>query len=248
MAIEAVVRKLLTGERPAVGARSGVRALELADYDALFRGRKIFSGFRDRDNDVPLYGAILGSAFTTLSPRLQELHGHVAQRQWSGLADVKRGGGTAAALVAALIGFPKTASQVPVTVTLSPENGAERWVRNFGGKSFTSMQSAGKGKDQYLLVERFGLAAFALALVVEGGQLFLVPRRWSFLGIPMPRFLLPTGRSFETERDGQFCFDVEISVPFIGLIVAYKGSLQALHQPKYSDFEQTGPAATRQDI
>ena len=41
----------------------------------------------------------------------------------------------------------------------------------------------------------------------------------------MPRFLLPTGLSYETERDGQFCFDVTISLPLIGLIIAYKESL-----------------------
>lgn len=226
MAIEAVVRKLLAGERPATGARSGVRALELADYDALFRGRSIFSGFRERDADVPIYPAILGPAFAALPSRLQELHGRAAPRQWSGLATVMRGRGPVVRIVATLVGFPKAASQVPVTVTFSPENGAERWERNFGGRSFTSFQFAGKGKDKYLLVERFGPAAFALALVVDDGQLFLVPRRWSFFGIPMPRFLLPTGRSFETERDGQFCFDVEIAMPFVGLIIAYKGSLQ----------------------
>jgi hypothetical protein len=35
----------------------------------------------------------------------------------------------------------------------------------------TSVQSCGTGKDQYLLIERFGIASFALALVVERGQL-----------------------------------------------------------------------------
>jgi hypothetical protein len=226
MAIEGVARKLLAGERPAAGARSGVRALELADYDRLFEGRRIFSGFRERVAGVPLYREILGSAFAALPPRLQELHGRAGPRQWKGFAAVRRGRSLAAALVASLVGFPKAASRTPVTVTFSPENGAERWVRNFSGKSFTSVQSAGEGKDRYLLRERFGPAVFAMALVVEDGQLSLVPRRWSFLGVPMPWFLLPTGRSFEAERDGQFCFDVEISMPLIGLIVGYKGSLQ----------------------
>jgi hypothetical protein len=45
------------------------------------------------------------------------------------------------------------------------------------------------------------------------------------LGIPLPRFLLPEGESFETERNGKFCFDVEIAAPLIGLIVSYKGQL-----------------------
>ena len=45
MAIEAVVRKWLARDRPAAGARSGVRALELADYDALFQGRRSTADF-----------------------------------------------------------------------------------------------------------------------------------------------------------------------------------------------------------
>jgi hypothetical protein len=125
-----------------------------------------------------------------------------------------------------MFGFPKATIRVPVTVTFAPEGTGERWTRNFGGKIFTSLQSCGTGKDQYLLVERFGIAKFALALVVESSRLLLIPRRWSLMGIPMPGFLLPTGATFETEENGQFCFDVEISAPFAGLIVAYKGALE----------------------
>ena len=131
-----------------------------------------------------------------------------------------------ARIIGAIFGFPKAASQASVTVTLSPEKGAERWTRSFDNKVFSSVQSCGIGKNQYLLVERFGMASFALALVVEDGRLSLVPRRWSLLGIPMPGFLLPTGLSFESEESGEFCFDVEISAPLVGLIVAYKGTLR----------------------
>ena len=230
MAIEAVVRKLLAGERPAAGARPAVHALDLTDYDALFQGRQIVTGFRDEETGAPLYRRILGSAFSALPPRLQELHGSAAARRWTGFAEVRRGPGLAAALVAALVGFPKAGSRVPVSVAFSPENGAERWVRSFNGKSFSSVQSAGTGKDRYLLVERFGIASFSLALVVEGDRLSLVPRRWSLLGMHLPRFLLPAGSSFETECDGQFRFDVQISLPLIGLVSAYKGSLSPSSQ------------------
>ena len=42
----------------------------------------------------------------------------------------------------------------------------------------------------------------------------------------MPRFLLPTGECFETERDENFAFDITIRAPLVGLIVAYRGTLQ----------------------
>ena len=81
-------------------------------------------------------------------------------------------------------------------------------------------------RNEALLVERFGWISVALALVVEGERLLLIPRRWSCLGLPLPRRLLPKGTSFETEVDGRFVFNVEIAAPGVGLIVNYRGWLQ----------------------
>jgi Domain of unknown function (DUF4166)/Saccharopine dehydrogenase NADP binding domain len=226
MAIEAIIRKLLAGELPQVGARPGTHALELSDYDTLFRGRSIYAGFRHEDTAAPIFQQLLGSAFEALPLQVQTLHGVTDARRWVGISDVRRGSGVLAKFIGRIIGFPPTASQVPVNVTFSPEMDGERWTRNFGGKTFSSFQKRGTGKNDYLLVERFGFLSVALALVLEGDRLFLVPRRLAFLGIPLSKAFLPVGRSFETEKDGQFCFDVEISAPLIGLIVAYKGVLK----------------------
>ncbi|MGR4892836.1 DUF4166 domain-containing protein [Sphingopyxis sp. LARHCG72] len=226
MAIEAIVRKLVAGERPAPGARSSVDALTLADYAALFDGRSIHMGFRSEAHEVPLYPGILGDAFDTLPPALRVLHGSAAERRWHGHAEVRRGTGLLARLAAAIVGFPKTAARVPISVAFTPGKDGERWTRDFGGRRFSSHQSRGTGKNDYLLVERFGPLRFAMALVAEDGRLYLVPRRWSAFGVPMPRFLMPYGTSFESEVDGKFCFDVDISMPFVGLIVGYRGALE----------------------
>ncbi len=225
MAAEAIIRGVLKGKRPEAGARSGVRALDLSDYDEMFQGRAIFTGFRDEGAEAPLFRVLLGAAFSELPPRVRELHDSKQAREWRGFAEVRRGGGVVARLVAAIIGFPEAAAQVPVRVALTPENGGERWTRTFGGKSFSSLQSSGSGRDQYLLVERFGRLSVSLALVVEGGRLRLIPRRWRLFGVALPRFLLPSGLSLESEAQGRFNFDVEISAPLVGLIVAYKGAL-----------------------
>ncbi|KQZ64498.1 saccharopine dehydrogenase [Sphingopyxis sp. Root1497] len=226
MAIEAIVRKLLAGIRPEPGARSSIDALDLADFEALFAPRSIHTGFRADEPDAPFYRRILGSAFDALPPRVRELHASEAARRWRGVAEVRRGKSPLARLAAAIIGFPKAADAVPVTVTFTPEAKGERWTRDFGGRRFTSLQYAGSGKNAFLLVERFGPAAFAMALVVDGDRMRLVPRRWSLLGVPMPRFLMPGGPSFETDADGKFEFNVEIRLPLAGLIVAYRGTLE----------------------
>ncbi|TCQ72942.1 saccharopine dehydrogenase-like NADP-dependent oxidoreductase [Ochrobactrum sp. BH3] len=226
MAIEAIIRKLLHSNRPEAGARPGTHALELADYAKLFCGKTIFTGFRTEKSDTSLYRRLLGTAFNDLPPCLQELHDSQLARQWTGYAQIKRGRGVLARIISSLIGLPSEGTQVPVSVTFCPENGAERWERNFGGKRFSSMQSQGTGKDQYLLKESFGLISVALALVLEGDRLYLIPRNWRLLGVPLPKFLLPRGASFEAEERDRFCFDVNISVPLVGLIVAYRGTLE----------------------
>lgn len=225
MAIEAIIRKLITGIRPATGARPGTHALELADYDTLFEGRSISTGFRQDERESSLYQKVLGSAFDRLPPRVRELHACLTERRWSGKAQVRRGDGILAKIVCAVIGFPRSGDDIPVTVSLAPEQEAERWTRDFGGKTFASVQSCGSGRDQHLLVERFGVISVSLALIVDGGRLFLIPRRWSLFGLPMPKTLLPGSNSFETEENGAFCFDVEIRAPVAGLIVAYRGQL-----------------------
>lgn len=225
MATEAIIRKLLAGQRPQAGARSGIHALELTDYDKLFAGRSIFTGYRKDESGSPLYRKILGASFDALPLQVQKLHASQTERRWQGKAEVRRGKGILAKIICTLIGFPRSSDDVVVCVKFSPEQGEERWTRDFGGKTFTSVQFCGSGRDQHLLVERFGIISVSLALVVEEDRLLLIPRRWTMLGLPMPKVLLPGGNSFETEKNGQFHFDVEIRAPVAGLIVAYKGWL-----------------------
>jgi Domain of unknown function (DUF4166)/Saccharopine dehydrogenase NADP binding domain len=225
MAIEAIIRKLLRKEGPSPGARAATRALNLADFNELFAGRTIQTGFRDEQDDGPLYRQILGSAFDALPPTVRQLHDSASSRHWSGTAQIVRGKGLLARLIASIVGFPKSGNDIPVTVAFSPRDGGEIWTRTFARRSFSSFQTPGTNRDRHLLVERFGKMSFALALVIDNERLYFVPRGWSLLGVPMPDFLLPRGNSFEAEQNGQFQFDVTIEVPWVGLLVAYRGSL-----------------------
>jgi saccharopine dehydrogenase-like NADP-dependent oxidoreductase len=225
MAIEGVIRKILAGDRPHAGARPATKALELADYERLFAERTIYMGFREDLPNDSIYRRILGTAFESLPSEVRALHDSSAARRWSGTANVRRGRGLLARLIAILIGFPKAAESAPVTVTFTPDREGELWVRSFGKQVFRSRQEVGRGRNSHLLVERFGMIEVALALVIDGDRLKLVPRRWSLLGIPLPKSLMPRGISFETQREGRFCFDVDITLPIVGHVVSYQGSL-----------------------
>ena len=227
MAIEAIIRKLINNEPPTHGARPATQALSLADYETLFKSRTIYTGFRSSlHDDAPLYRQVLGEAFDSLPTQIQAIHDETRPRAWAGMARVQRGKGLMARALGWLFGFPAASERTPVKVQFDPYNGGEKWTRRFGSKSFTSVQTRGTGHNSHLMVERFGPIKVALALVVEDDRLFLLPRRWSLLGLPLPKMLLPSGTSFEAQQNGKFHFDVEISAPVIGLIAAYQGELK----------------------
>jgi hypothetical protein len=224
MAIEAIVRKVLDGQRPPAGARPAVHDLELEDYERLFACRAIHTGIRDDAKEGPtLYRRMLGTSWDALPAAVRAMHDGATAAE--GCATVDRGTGLLSRLAGWLFGFPKAGAEVPLRVdfVLSPEG--ETWTRHFDRRSFSSRQFMGSGRWERLLCERFGALTFALALVPENGRMHLVLRGWSLFGIPMPMWLCPRSASWE-EGDDRFRFHVEISHPLTGLIVRYRGWLE----------------------
>ncbi|HMS96169.1 MAG TPA: DUF4166 domain-containing protein, partial [Tabrizicola sp.] len=131
------------GARAAPGARAGIGALTLKDYESVFAGRTILTGWREGIEPEP-YPQTLGPVFHDLPPLLQKLHRPGARSVWRGRADVSRGKGPFAALVAAFFGFPKPGKDQPVEVTFTTDSqGRETWIRNFGGRKMRSTQASG---------------------------------------------------------------------------------------------------------
>ena len=228
MAVEAIVRKCLSGAPPPSGARSAVADLELCDYDALFARRAISHGFRDVSAEaanVPLYRRLLGTAFDRLPPPIRDMHAVGGTRVATGTTHVERGRNPVSKLIGWLFRFPPAGHDMPLRVRFTPDGGGETWQRIFGERAFSSRQTAGTGRDDKLLVETFGPFAFALALACTEDRLSLVVRHWRFLGLPLPLALAPFGDAFESVRDDKFHFNVEIRMPIVGLILRYRGSL-----------------------
>lgn len=223
MAVEAIIRKALDGRSPLAGARAAVRDLELEDYEKLFAGRTICTGFRGDIDGKALYPGLLGDAWKDLPAEIRAMHEGAAMAD--GRASVERGSGILSRLAARVAGFPPGAADVPVKVRFVTDGQGETWIREFGAHSFSSRQFAGRGRSERLLAERFGPLTFAMALVAEENRLSLVLRRWSFLGLPLPMWLCPRSTSYETVEDGRFRFHVDISHPLAGLIVRYRGWL-----------------------
>ena len=226
MAVDAVIRRCLAGQSPAPGARHAAGDLTLDDFARGFAARRIVTGERqERDRSLPLYRRVLDRAWDRLPDAVRDLHQVETRRKFDGRAAVDRGSGLFARLIGALYGFPAAGSDVPVSVLLERRRDGELWQRTFAGRTFRSFQNEGRGSSVYLINERFGPVSVGLALVTDGRQLEYVVRRWTFLGIPMPMFMAPGGRTFEFVEDGRFRFHVEIAHPWFGLIVRYRGWL-----------------------
>ena len=106
MAAEAIILHRLGGYRPAAGARAATTELELADYADLFALRSIVTGIRQSlpaGPRHPLYRRLLGSAWHRLPEPIRALHDVQGDLTVEGRAQVERGRGFAARLIAALV-------------------------------------------------------------------------------------------------------------------------------------------------
>ncbi|NTJ68394.1 DUF4166 domain-containing protein [Agrobacterium rhizogenes] len=204
------------------GARHAGGLLSLEDFRTLFRDLAI-SEERTEAPYTPLYQRVMGSAFAHLSDPVRAMHDVFGDGGAKGEAVVTRGHSPLARLVAKVFGFP-AAGKHALHVSFEECDGVEQWTRDFSGQRFLSHLNEENGH----LVERFGPFRFSFALPMRGNGLSMEMRHWSFLRIPLPLFLAPRSVALEWAEDDRFQFDVPIALPFIGLVVHYRGWLQPI--------------------
>ncbi len=229
MAVAAIICNWLAGHVPAAGARTSTADVSLDDYQELFAQRTIFTGIRQSRPEMPapLFAHVLADAWHLLPDQVRQLHTLSRDTLYCGRCSVTEGRNPLARIAMALFGFPRGGTDLPISVRLSPEGSSERWVRSVAGRSFRSSLARAHGRSEGLIQERFGPVAIDMALVLQDATLGYVMRRWSLLGIPMPRWLGPTTTATESvDLEGRFRFDVELRHPFLGLLIHYAGWLE----------------------
>lgn len=161
-----------------------------------------------------------GDRWSRLPPVLVAFHDGPSPRMFRGQAEVTRGRSRLAGLIANLFHFPRPGRDVLFAVTVRAAGEHQIWERRFGTLRMTSrLEPAGAGA----VIERLGPVAFRLAVEhVPLGLRLTVERGW-FLGLPIPRSLLPVADATEIEHDGAFYFDVDLTLPLIGRMIHYRG-------------------------
>ncbi len=224
----AAVKALLRG-RAEPGARLAERVLSLADIEAEMAPYSIEADTEHVSTGKGIFEENLGCETYGMMPvALRSLHGHTGVPVWSGRSEVTAANWFLPRLVAKLFGFPASGSEIPVTVTVNrgvseDGNNSETWIRNFSGQRFSSVL---RHHEDGTFWETFGPVSFRLGLAADRESLVMPVTGWKLGMLPLPRSLAPRSRTREYEDEqGRFCFDVELTLPVLGLFAHYKGWL-----------------------
>ncbi|MQY42666.1 DUF4166 domain-containing protein [Epibacterium sp. SM1969] len=137
-------------------------------------------------------------------------------------------GGLAARLICAVFGFPPAQSRQDFTLEIQPHKQGHLWIRRFAGKTTQSYLSLAETRAH--VDEAFGPARLELDLTWDGNSLLVAVVGLRIWNIPLPPLFWPrsAAREFVTD-EGQFGFDISGSLPGVGVLLRYHGSLQTPH-------------------
>lgn len=181
--------------------------------------------------------AWFGSEFASLHPLLQRLHtqGGVLQ----GAVDIRVGDGFAGVLgrrLANKMGIPVDDSRCHLRVTISHSAQQLHWARRFSSRDGVArdvvsvFDAVGQRPNGYW-IERTGALQFKMAVdVIDGGW------HWRALGarlhgLPVPISLLPHSRAYKRIENGAYRFEVTFEMPWLGVLLSYRGLLQPATAP-----------------
>lgn len=217
-----VIRRLIAGTTQP-GARPALGVFTLAEAEEVLTG---LDGSFDAEavEATPLFEQIVGAdGWQDMPASWRAAHDVWDVNTLSGASRVTRGTGALSKLIAALFRFPPERAETPVSVRMERVGAREIWTRNFDGQVFRSvLTAAGKGKVR----ERFGPFTFQMSLPLVAGEMEMPVTHGWFLGVPLPKAMLPRSETREYDHDGVFHFDVKISAPLAGLVVHYEGWLK----------------------
>lgn len=172
---------------------------------------------------LPLFGRLPGIELEALAPSIRTLHLRPNDGRYRGEVEVERGRGVMAALCIRALRLPPD-GRGPIEVDIAIDGDAERWTRHIGGGTLRSLLWAEDG----LLCERIGGVTLRFALRAHAGEMHwqAVGARW--LGLPLPANAFMGVVAREYDEAGRYHFDASATLPWIGLLLRYRGWLDVV--------------------
>lgn len=173
-------------------------------------------------NASSMYPAVMGDAFGRLDARVQQFHTFVGRHEFFGEVQVGAPGSGLAKVLAVFLGAPLESAQGPIRFELLAQPGIETWTRFFPAKTMRSTLTKEGGR----ITERLGASRLTFELLEIDGALEMRLDKLRFLGVPCPGWLLPQVIARETGAGHNLHFQIQASVPFLGMVASYTGYLE----------------------
>lgn len=166
------------------------------------------------------------SDWSLLAPEVQCMHAEGRIVQAGGEADVEGEAHWLARLLRRLLSLPEPGAGQAISVTIERHSAYERWSRRFhSGRMHSVLRADNYGR----LYERLGPVTLHFALYRTGDAIDWQLQGVRLLGLPLPRALCGTVLSRSGTRDGRYTFDIDVRLPLLGQLVAYRGWLEIEH-------------------
>lgn len=167
-----------------------------------------------------------GDQFSNLHPLLQELH--TTGGRLTGNVEISYGKGIAGIIgsrLAKKMSFPEKGTH-QLTINISHDSNDLHWSRCFDEQTPVNSLFKPIGNiDQGYWLESTGPLQMRLTVEIIDGGWFWRCLKVNFLGLPIPRWLIPRANAYKIIENGQYRFHVEFSLPLIGSLVSYHGLL-----------------------
>jgi saccharopine dehydrogenase-like NADP-dependent oxidoreductase len=220
----ALTRALLDGAAFPAGARTAAGLLSL---DAILHELANLPVSTSIDEshvaETALFRRLLGRRFADLPPCVRVVHDGQARKIFAGKALARVGRNPVARIARRLLNLPSP-GRSDVQVTIAPDSRGETWTRQFGASQFASYLTDTKQLGEF--EEHFGWLRFVFRLECSPRGVRWTLMRWNLGGLPLPRSFAPLIHARAEAAEGRYRFSVVVSHRFIGLLFAYRGSLE----------------------
>lgn len=166
-----------------------------------------------------LYEELLGEDYNNLSPLIQKMHRYEKAKTLTGQVDIVRGKSFVAKFLNFAMMLPKEQNNAKLNIGFSQENNKEKWSRQFGDDSFSSLQF----KEKNFMVEEMGVMKMYFDVFEEEGSVCTRLKESRVFGIKIPKYFTVNILSQAKEENGKIKFSVEVRTFSRDLVIAYDG-------------------------
>lgn len=165
---------------------------------------------------------LAGSGWPDLPRPCQSVHRRY--NRFEGQIDVTLSPNPVLRAATRLAGIPPPQTAAPLILTTEAKNGVEVWTRQIGAQTLVSKRWIEK---ENLLAERMGPVTVLSKIRTTRTGTDQVALSWRFLGVPMPRALMPVIHAEDRAEAGTYHFDILVSLPWFRVILfGYSGHLK----------------------